>query len=348
MPPFPAAVWELQEGQTLAQNTEGIFCIKFLSIVYRDMGFFYAFKVFGTSQPAIPDVVATSLLEVDGGSIQKKLPVQVESLGYLGTWNAGIVHVQWIDRPEQVITLTATLTGNTPAKWSLQPLKQGYQPHEARNLYISTPAPDEPGSEEIEFYGPVLKYRVAFLRLHKNGQPVSEVTPIFFRIPRTHEGVQAILLSQEEYLSFTGPLVNATTFHTEGSVRLEEAQPVSIAHPRKMRVSPIPAPLFEHVDGMEWPFGHGGGGGEDMAYWHGVLKADVEIAILASHYASQFIEAKWSRIEEQQSDRYIWETWTFQDENDANWKGLFFILKNPEVERQYVFYARADRVTEGY
>ena len=348
MSPFPAAVWELQKGQMLAEIQEGTFCIKFLSIVQMDMGFFYAFKVNGASQPVLPDVVATSVLEVDGGLIQKTLPVQVESLGYLGAWNVGIMHVQWIDRPEQVITLTITQAGNASPVWSLQPLKQNYQPQETRNLYISAPESDEPGCAEIEFYGPVLKYRIAFLRLRQNGQPVKEVAPIFFRIPRTHEGVQAILLSQEEYLAFTGSAVNPMTFHTEGRVRLEEAQPVSIVHPRRFGASRIPAPRFEHIEGLEWPFGNGGGGGGDMAYWHGVLKADVEISELANHYAAQLIEANWSRIEQQHSNEFAWQTWTFLDENDAIWKGLFFILKNPEIERQYVFYARADRVTEGY
>lgn len=348
MPPFPAIVWELQEGQMLAQDKEGTFCIKYLSIVHMDMGFFYAFKASGTSQHVIPDVVATSLLEIDGGSIHTRLSTQVESLGYLGAWNVGIVHVRWIDRPEQVITLTITATGSATAEWSLQPLKQDYQPHEARNLYVSMPGPDEPGSKEIEFYGPVMKYQIAFFRLHNNAEPVSAIAPIFFRIPRTHEAVQAILLTQEEFLSFAGPTVNPITLHTKGRVRLDEAQPVSILHPRNMRVSPIPSPRFEHFNGMEWPFGNGGGGGADMAYWHGVLKADVEISKLANHYAAQLAEAKWSRIEEQYSDQFVRQTWTFQDEDDAIWKGLFLILKNPEVEQQYVFYARADRITPGF
>ena len=260
MPPPPAIVWELQERQTLAQNKAGTFCIKYLSIVYMDMGFFYAFKMSGTSQPVIPDVVATSLLEVDGGSIHTKLSTRVESLGYLGAWN---------------------------------------------------------------------------------------VAPIFFRIPRTHEAVQVILLTQEDFLSFAGPMVNPLTFHTEGHIRLDEAQPISILHPREPR-SPMPAPRFEHLHGMEWPFGNGGGGGTDMFYWHGVLKADVEISEIVNHYAAQLMEAKWSRIEGQQNDEFVWQTWTVQDEDDAIWKGLFLILNNPEVERQYIFYARADRVTPGF
>jgi hypothetical protein len=86
----------------------------------------------------------------------------------------------------------------------------------------------------------------------------------------------------------------------------------------------------------------GGGGGSDS--WHSNARLDKEMQLdtLVPHYTAQLIKGGWARTDEGVSGPLAWSTWTFQDEDKENWNGLFFILKRPGKDRQYVLEVRID------
>ena len=100
-------------------------------------------------------------------------------------------------------------------------------------------------------------------------------------------------------------------------------------------------PPLEPPKGAKQQGGGGGGGGDS---WHSNATLDTELQFdaLVPHYAAQLAKGGWVRTDEGISGPLAWSTWTFQDEDKENWNGLFFILKRPGKERQYVLEIRID------
>jgi hypothetical protein len=73
----------------------------------------------------------------------------------------------------------------------------------------------------------------------------------------------------------------------------------------------------------------GGGGGPmepDGAYSYAVIRTEVGLEELAAHYAAQLQEAGWSRTGGGGSGPQVWNTWTFEHEQD-HWSGTFSVLR---------------------
>ncbi len=100
-------------------------------------------------------------------------------------------------------------------------------------------------------------------------------------------------------------------------------------------------PSLEPPKGAKQQGGGGGGGGDS---WHSnaMLDTEMQLDALTPHYTAQLVKGGWSRTDEGVSGPLAWSTWTFQDEDKENWNGLFFILKRPGKERQYVLEVRID------
>lgn len=85
-----------------------------------------------------------------------------------------------------------------------------------------------------------------------------------------------------------------------------------------------------------------GGGGSDSWYSTATLEADVDLATLTAHYASQLAQGGWTRTDAGSAGPVVWHTWTFQDEDKEPWYGMFFMLKLPGKEREYFLYIRIE------
>ena len=83
-------------------------------------------------------------------------------------------------------------------------------------------------------------------------------------------------------------------------------------------------------------FPGGGGGGPDEAHSDATLNADLEVSAVGEHYAGELGKAGWSRTGEGYSGPQAWSTWTFTDERDQSWKGVFTALKLPDSHRYFL------------
>ena len=100
-------------------------------------------------------------------------------------------------------------------------------------------------------------------------------------------------------------------------------------------------PPLEPTEGAKQQSGGGGGGGDS---WHSnaTLDAEMPLDALATHYTAQLLKGDWTQTDAGISGPLAWSTWTFQDKDKEPWNGLFFILKRPGKERQYVLEVRVD------
>lgn len=91
---------------------------------------------------------------------------------------------------------------------------------------------------------------------------------------------------------------------------------------------------------------HGGSGSssDSEAYTTARLKTDLELDVVAKHYATQLLQANWTQTGEDISGPIAWSTWKFTDEEQEPWTGLFFILKTPEKQDEYFLCIRVEWV----
>lgn len=89
---------------------------------------------------------------------------------------------------------------------------------------------------------------------------------------------------------------------------------------------------------------HGGGGGGSDIEWHSnaTLKTNLTLDALARHYAEQLRQGGWTLSGEGASGPLAWHTWKFTNEEQESWNGLFFILKKPEREEEYILNVRIE------
>ncbi|CAN5797401.1 hypothetical protein BH23ACT11_BH23ACT11_24050 [soil metagenome] len=74
----------------------------------------------------------------------------------------------------------------------------------------------------------------------------------------------------------------------------------------------------------------GGGGGPDEAQSNATLEADLEVSAVGEHYAGELAAAGWSGTGRGHSGPQAWSTWSFTDERDQSWRGVFTALQLPD------------------
>jgi hypothetical protein len=202
MPPPPPFAWELQTEHVVFQHAEGSFCLKYIAIRPKDMGLFYAFS---SSLAKYPYTLATSSFE-NTSELQEPLPLtaRVESLGSLGEYDIGIVHVAWIDRPGQVIRLQIFSSQDGLLLGELTPLRQLQYPVYQGGGKLGGIGLAQTACPEILFQGPVKREQVAFFMRTLQQQPASGMTHLFLQIPRGYGEAAVSLISQADYLAIAG------------------------------------------------------------------------------------------------------------------------------------------------
>ncbi len=90
--------------------------------------------------------------------------------------------------------------------------------------------------------------------------------------------------------------------------------------------------------------GGGGGHSEKEANSRTTLITDLDLASVARHYTSQLERAGWVHTEEGQSGPFAWSQWRLQTESGEHWQGVFFVLKQSELPRQYFLHVQVDWV----
>ncbi len=115
---------------------------------------------------------------------------------------------------------------------------------------------------------------------------------------------------------------------------------------RRMAEHDLIPPLLPPLGARQ--MGGGGSWSDDRVTSSASLETDEEIPILtlSAHYATLFEQAGWTRLEEGDSGPVAWHIWSFDEENEP-WRGLFFVLKVPGMERAYYLYVKANWANSG-
>lgn len=204
MPPPPPFAWELQTEHVHFQHTNGSFCLKYIVIRPKDMGFFYAFH---SSLAKHPYALVTSYFENTSECHEQKplsLVTRLESLGSLGEYDIGIVHIAWVDRPGQVMRLQIFPSQDGLLLGELTPLRQLHYPTYQGGEKLGGIGLAQTACPEVLFQGPVKREQVAFFRHVLQQQSVSDMPHLFLQISRVYDEVAVLLISQADYLAIAG------------------------------------------------------------------------------------------------------------------------------------------------
>jgi hypothetical protein len=88
--------------------------------------------------------------------------------------------------------------------------------------------------------------------------------------------------------------------------------------------------------------GEGGGGGNSW-YSSSTLKTEMSAANLEEHYREQLEKAGWNREDGGAGGPAAWSTWTFTDDADDAWSGVFLALEVPREEDARFVHVRIQR-----
>jgi len=95
--------------------------------------------------------------------------------------------------------------------------------------------------------------------------------------------------------------------------------------------------------------GRGGGGGG-----YGPMSAETSVALvselpaneIAASYNSQLEAAGWDLIDSNSGDVAGWSSWTFHDDKDQLWSGIFTLTKLPATENAYFAFIHIEQAPE--
>ncbi|MGZ3638251.1 MAG: hypothetical protein ACXVCX_10510 [Ktedonobacterales bacterium] len=91
-----------------------------------------------------------------------------------------------------------------------------------------------------------------------------------------------------------------------------------------------------------WQSVEGGSGGDDRVISFARLNTALDLSTLAAHYQAQLERGGWERKDAGESGPIAWSAWGFTDTQGEPWRGLFFILKQPEVAERYLLQVSAE------
>lgn len=213
-------LWQIQGGgfSMEAHTSEGEFKVKQILFSPASIRFFYSMKLNlssnGNSQALpVPGVTATSTVPACYGKILPSIPltVQVQSLGKLGDFEIGVIHItDWKNRPGQLISLkvqpptVVNTNNNKNPVWDLPALQQlnPISPATTGGMFLS----DTAGSPNVAFNGPSglnFDRQAGFIWLDDVTRTVYSPPLIFIEIDQADK---VTLVSQQEYVDIAGPL----------------------------------------------------------------------------------------------------------------------------------------------
>ncbi|MGZ3666185.1 MAG: hypothetical protein ACXVDA_17080, partial [Ktedonobacterales bacterium] len=68
----------------------------------------------------------------------------------------------------------------------------------------------------------------------------------------------------------------------------------------------------------------------------------LDVSTLVAHYQAQLERGGWERKDAGESGPIAWSSWVFKDRQGEPWRGLFFILKQPDVADRYLLQVSAE------
>lgn len=189
----PPHIWQIQQDQTYAQNAEGTFNIKFVSITSLEFRFFYALE---TDKKVNISIIAESILSEHS----TLLNTTVQYLGQLGNFQIGVIHVNRFSSSGQTILLSIRSLESKKILWQLRPLKQLNQElHENTARYgLLT---DQTQLPAVEWNGPLMKEQVVFFSTNVYNDSSSKKVYIFLRLD---DPIKVDIITVDQYRSIVG------------------------------------------------------------------------------------------------------------------------------------------------
>ncbi|MEO6888715.1 MAG: hypothetical protein ABI456_05985 [Ktedonobacteraceae bacterium] len=190
-------VWVLQPQQTLRQSPQGTFYLPFIRITPRELQFFYAFSAHKHGKLHV-EAASTA---ASTSTASTPLATTLQPLGQIEEFSISVLHIAYLDRAGQFITLRITLPGESSPTWSLSPLQQIIKEPLPGDAFYAFPSQDPGAFPPIAMELPLGKGRAGYVRKATSMLPLSRRSYVFFQAA---DASQVRVLTKAEYLSLTG------------------------------------------------------------------------------------------------------------------------------------------------
>src|SRR6185437_3524184 len=176
----PPIVWDNPPpGQGFASGPVGAIALKFIEFTPPQFRVYYVFKLSSQADPQTHpvtlQVTASSSLSASPSTSVVPLTSAIQTLGQIGDYTIGVMHIAHLNRAGQVITLAITPALPGAATWHLSPIHQLiYQTHADTATGAAGGYPD--ALSEVQWYGPVQAQLVSYVKVIIPGQPVADRT----------------------------------------------------------------------------------------------------------------------------------------------------------------------------
>ena len=182
--------WKTDNNQISIKNNTITFALKDIEISHQEIRFFYARK---SSQN-----ISLQAIETIHQASTILLSTQDESLGTLGAYTIGVLHVRRIDRAGQVITIQMKIAGHSNT-WSLSPLQQlllDNRPNTTVSIFV-----DQRQLPDITWSGPVMDQQVAYMQDISTSHINANTAHIFLRLD---DPIKVQIISQAQFIAIAG------------------------------------------------------------------------------------------------------------------------------------------------
>jgi hypothetical protein len=201
----PPDVWQPSPpGQGFASGPAGAIAVKFIEFTPLQFRVYYVFKLSSQAasqtSPVTLRVTASSSLSASPSTPVVPLTSAIQTLGQIGDYTIGVMHIKHLNRAGQVITLAITPALPGAATWHLSPIHQLiYQTHADTATGAAGGYPD--ALSEAQWYGPVQAQLVSYVKVVIPGQPIADRTYVFVR---SDDWVNVQAITKAQYIALAG------------------------------------------------------------------------------------------------------------------------------------------------
>lgn len=204
----PPDVWDAPPvGQDFASGPAGAIALKWSDFTPQQFRIYFVFRpskqVDAPSHPIALRITASSSLASHPATPPVPLAATIQTLGQIDEYTVGVMHIEHLNRADQLVTLAITPSLVGAATWRLSPIHQRiYEPHAQTATGVFGAYSD--GLPEAQWHWPVVlqgELELSYVKVVLPGQPVANHSYVFVR---SDSSANVQVMSKAQYIALAG------------------------------------------------------------------------------------------------------------------------------------------------
>jgi hypothetical protein len=199
----PPIVWQVSPP-SFASGPAGVIALRRIEIMPPQFRIYFVFKpssqADAQAHPITLHITASSSLAAKPTTPAVPLTATIQTLGQIGAYSIGVMHIQHLNRADQVVTVAITPSLPGAATWRLSPIHQLIVEPHAQTAYGELVGFSD-GLPEAQWSPPVQAQLVSYVKVIIPGQPIADRTYVFVR---SDDPVNVQVISKAQYIALAG------------------------------------------------------------------------------------------------------------------------------------------------